>query len=84
MACQRATTVADMSRMTEDGCKAKSYLFSASLGGDVFARVGLNEKQVVKNRLYRGALMKITRAYVRNMADIVEARELTVSAVQEE
>ena len=76
--------LANMARMTEDGCKALSYLFSASLGGDGFARVGLNEKQMAMNRLYKGALMKITRTCVRKIAVIVEARELAVSAVQEE
>ena len=56
--------LADMVRMTEDGYKALSYLFFTSLGGDAFARIGLDEKQEVANRLYKGALMKITRAYV--------------------
>ena len=76
--------LADMARMTDDDFKALSYLFSTSLGGDAFARIGLDERQKVVNRLYKGAVMKITRAYVRKMAAIVEARELAVSAVQEE
>ena len=73
-----------MARMTDDDFKALSYLFSTSLGGDAFARVGLDEKQEVANRLYKGAVMKITRSYVREMAAIVEAREKAVSAVQQE
>ena len=76
--------LADMARMAEDDFKTLPYLLSISLGGDAFARVGLDEKQEVANRLYKGAVMKITRAYVRKMAAIVEARELAVSAVQEE
>ncbi|CAN0031651.1 unnamed protein product, partial [Ascophyllum nodosum] len=76
--------LADMARMTDDDYESLSYLFSTSLGGDAFARVGLDEKQEVANRLYKGAVMKITRAYVRKMAAIVEARELAMSTVQEE
>ena len=49
--------LADMARMTDDDFKALSYLFSTSLGGDAFARVGLDEKQEVVNRLYKGAVM---------------------------
>ena len=76
--------LADMARMTDDDFKALSYLFSTSLGGDAFARFDLDEKQEVANRLYKGAVMKISRAYVRKMAAIVEAREKAVSAVQQE
>ena len=76
--------LADMARMTDDDFKALSYLFSTSLGGDAFARFGLDEKQEIAYRLYKGAVMKIARAYVRKIAVIVEAREKAVSAVQQE
>ena len=75
--------LANMARLTEDDFKGLSYLLSTSLDGNVFARVGLNENQVFKTRPYKGAVMKITRAYVRKMAAMVEARELAVSAVKE-
>ena len=64
-----------MARRTGDDYKALSYLFSTTLDGDAFARVGLDEKQEVANRLYKGAVMKITRVYVRKMAAKVEARD---------
>ena len=76
--------LADMAKMTDNDFKALSYLFSTSLGGNAFTRVGLDEKQEVANRLNKGAVMKITRSYVRKMAAIVEAREKAVSAVQQE
>ena len=44
--------LADMTKMTDDDFKALPSLFSTSLGGDAFARFGLDEKQKVANRLY--------------------------------
>ena len=76
--------LADVARMTDDDFKALSYIFSTSLGGDAFSRFGLDEKQEVANKLYKGAVMKITRTYVRKMAAIVEMRKKAVSAVQKE
>ena len=66
-----------------DEHKGKTKVFQT---WDAFARVGLDNKQEVANTLYKGEVINITRrAYVRKMAaSVVEARELAVSAVQEE
>ena len=76
--------LADMARMTDDDHKATSCLFATSLGGDAYSLIGLDEKQEVANRLYKGAVMKITRPYVRKMAAIVSSREIALSEVQRE
>ena len=53
--------LADMARMTDDDHKATSRLFATTLGRDAYALIGLDEKQNVANRLYKGVGMKIIR-----------------------
>ena len=73
-----------MARMTDDDHKAMSPLIANSLGTDVFARIGLDEKQEIANKLYKGTVMSITTSYVRKMGAIVSAREVNLSEVQRE
>lgn len=47
--------------MTDDDMAALS-VFSTSLGGNAYARIGLDERQEVANRLYKGTAMKIMRS----------------------
>ena len=73
--------LADMTRMTDDDMASVSCLFATSLGGDAFSLVGLDERQEVANRLYKGAVMKVTRGYVPKLPAIVSEREAALTEV---
>ena len=73
----------DITCMTDLDYETMCELFSTSLGGDAFARVGLDERQEVANRAYKGTTKKITKEFVSKLAAIVGARETAVAKIEE-
>ncbi|CBJ31813.1 hypothetical protein Esi_0285_0022 [Ectocarpus siliculosus] len=54
-----------------------SQLFSVSLGPDTFARIGLDERQEVSNRLYK-TLTKRISSTIEKLAPIAQLREVAI------
>lgn len=61
-----------------------SEIFSTSLGGDAFSRVGLDERQDIANRGYKGAAKTIKKAFVAKLAAIVGVRERVMGRIEED
>ncbi|CAB1101110.1 unnamed protein product [Ectocarpus sp. CCAP 1310/34] len=53
-----------------------SELFSVSLGPDTFARIGLDERQEVANRLYKTLTKRILSSTIEKLAPSAQLREV--------
>lgn len=57
--------------------------FSTTLGGSSFARIGLDERQEVANRLYKTVTLNITSQFVSTLLVFVGLREKALEEVTE-
>lgn len=71
-----ADHLAEMARMSESDLRVMCELFSVSLGPDAFARMGLDERQEVANRLFKTLTKKILASMIDKMAPIAQLREV--------
>lgn len=68
--------LAEMSRMSESGLKVMAELFSVSLIKDACARLGLDERQEVANRMYKTLTKRISPSFIHKLAPTAQLREI--------
>ncbi|CAN0365944.1 unnamed protein product, partial [Hapterophycus canaliculatus] len=69
-----ADHLAEMARWTKADLRILGELFSVSLGPDVFARMGMDERQEMANRLLKTLTKKILESLMGKMAPIAQFR----------
>ncbi|CAB1115324.1 unnamed protein product [Ectocarpus sp. CCAP 1310/34] len=70
-----ADHLAEMAILPESDRKVIAELFSVALGPDVFARIGLDERQEVANRFYKTMTKRIVSSFIEKLAPIAQLRE---------
>ncbi|CBJ28733.1 expressed unknown protein [Ectocarpus siliculosus] len=68
----------EVSRYLRNDMRVVSELFSVSLGPDTFARIGLDERQEVSNRLYKTLTKRILSSTIEKLAPIAQLREVAI------
>ncbi|CAB1117890.1 unnamed protein product [Ectocarpus sp. CCAP 1310/34] len=71
----RTDHLAEMAILPESDRKVIAELFSVALGPDVFARIGLDERQEVANRFYKTMTKRIVSSFIEKLAPIAQLRE---------
>ncbi|CBN79049.1 hypothetical protein Esi_0168_0047 [Ectocarpus siliculosus] len=59
-----------------------SQLFSVSLGADTFARIGLDERQEVSNRLYKTLTKRVISSTIEKLEPIAQLREVAIFDIE--
>ncbi|CAB1107685.1 unnamed protein product [Ectocarpus sp. CCAP 1310/34] len=68
--------LAEMSRMSESDLKVIVKLFSVSLSKDACARLGLDERQGLTNRMYKTLTKRILPSFIHKLAPTAVLREI--------
>ncbi|CAN0546305.1 unnamed protein product, partial [Ectocarpus sp. 12 AP-2014] len=68
--------LAEMSRMSESDLKVMAELFSVSLSKDACARLGLDERQEVANRMYKTLTKRILPSFIHKLAPTAQLQEI--------
>ncbi|CAM9775397.1 unnamed protein product [Pylaiella littoralis] len=73
----------EMARMSKSDLKVMSELFSVNLGKDAYARIGLDERQEVANRLFKTLTKRIISSSLEKMAPRAQLREEAILQYEE-
>ncbi|CAM9428872.1 unnamed protein product, partial [Pylaiella littoralis] len=73
----------EMARMSKSDLKVMSELFSVNLGKDAYARIGLDERQEVANRLFKTLTKRILSSSLEKMAPRAQLREEAILQYEE-
>ncbi|CAB1105871.1 unnamed protein product [Ectocarpus sp. CCAP 1310/34] len=68
----------EVSRYSRNDMSVVSKRFSISLGSHTFARIGLDERQEVSNRLYKTLTKRILSSTIEKLAPIAQLREVAI------